>query len=500
MADDLEKGLGNSNQKKVSVKLSDMKPGRPSLGSERRGSRKPDDPSSSSSRRRSSRSSSPPIVDSARPSLSVFRFKQALSNSGTGQTGTSTPSRGGSDFRPTNSSPSATPSAEGQIGSTASAASPNRGIQLLLKAASTSTTEFLAKRRQTESASTSTPESKRRRPSALGAVPPPPPPPGRRPGVGTEDGGSVVLSWTNLKVTSRDGKKILLDNLNGQVHAGFTAIMGPSGSGKSTLLNTLACRMEKSASVSGQIRLNGKEYTSTDLKKMSGYVMQDDLLNAHLTVEETLLYTVKLKLEPTYTEAQLLERVSEVIKQMGLEHCKKTVIGSALRRGISGGERKRVAVGMELLTRPQLLFLDEPTSGLDSVTALSLCSLLRKIAEERQCTVVCTIHQPQAKIFNLFQSLIILKAGKLIYQGSASGVLKFFEDSGFPCPEFTNPADHLLDVITPALSSDKPMMQANEDKLRSHFVASPVCFTPRFDFFRNVTPTHDPDLDEAESS
>lgn len=88
--------------------------------------------------------------------------------------------------------------------------------------------------------------------------------------------------------------------------------------------------------------------------------------------------------------------------------------------------------------------------------------------------------------------------GQLIYQGSASGVLKFFEDSGFPCPEFTNPADHLLDVITPALSSDKPMMQANEDKLRSHFVASPVCFIPSFAFSRNVTTTHDPYLDVAE--
>lgn len=129
---------------------------------------------------------------------------------------------------------------------------------------------------------------------------------------------TAIHRSTEIYSYDRDGKKLLLDNLNGQVHAGFTAIMGPSGSGKSTLLNTLACRMDKSASVTGQIRLNGKEYTSTDLKKMSGYVMQDDLLNAHLTVEETLLYTVKLKLEPTYTEAQLLERVSEVIKQVSI--------------------------------------------------------------------------------------------------------------------------------------------------------------------------------------
>lgn len=157
--------------------------------------------------------------------------------------------------------------------------------------------------------------------------------------------------------------KILLDNLNGQISSGFTAIMGPSGSGKSTLLNTLACRMGQSASIAGRMLLNGREYKIGDLKKMSGYVMQDDLLNAHLTVEETLKYTTRLKLEPSFTEEEVCSRVDEIIRQMGLDHVRSTVIGSSEKRGISGGERKRVCVGMELLTHPQLLFLDEPTSG-----------------------------------------------------------------------------------------------------------------------------------------
>jgi ATP-binding cassette subfamily G (WHITE) protein 2 len=158
--------------------------------------------------------------------------------------------------------------------------------------------------------------------------------------------------------------KILLDDLNGQIVSGFTAIMGPSGSGKSTLLNTLACRMGQSASIAGRILLNGRDYKIADLKKMSGYVMQDDLLNAHLTVEETLKYTTRLKLEPSLTEEEVNTRVDEIVKQMGLDHVRNTVIGSPEKRGISGGERKRVCVGMELLTHPQLLFLDEPTSGM----------------------------------------------------------------------------------------------------------------------------------------
>lgn len=121
--------------------------------------------------------------------------------------------------------------------------------------------------------------------------------------------------------------------------------------------------MGQSASIAGRILLNGREYKIADLKKMSGYVMQDDLLNAHLTVEETLKYTTRLKLEPSLTEEEVCSRVDEIIKQMGLDHVRNTVIGSPEKRGISGGERKRVCVGMELLTHPQLLFLDEPTSG-----------------------------------------------------------------------------------------------------------------------------------------
>jgi ATP-binding cassette subfamily G (WHITE) protein 2 len=187
-------------------------------------------------------------------------------------------------------------------------------------------------------------------------------------------------------------------------------------------LNTLACRLDVNTVVEGEMRLNGAPYNNAELKRIAGYVMQDELLNGYLTVEETLMYTAKLRLPRTFTDKQRKERVDDVMADLGLSHVSNVIVGTPLKKGISGGERKRVCVGMQLLNRPQLLFLDEPTSGLDSVTALDLLHTLHALAhgrsQEKAVTIVCSIHQPQSKIFNLFDSLILLKAGNIIYQGS----------------------------------------------------------------------------------
>ncbi len=180
--------------------------------------------------------------------------------------------------------------------------------------------------------------------------------------------------------------------------------------------------MDVNTVVEGEMRLNGAPYDNAELKRIAGYVMQSDLLNGCLTVEETLMYTAKLRLPRTFTDKDRKERVVDVMADMGLSHVHNVLVGTPLKKGISGGERKRVCVGMQLLNRPQLLFLDEPTSGLDSVTALDLLHTFHALAhgksQEKAVTIVCSIHQPQAKIFNLFDSLILLKAGNIIYQGS----------------------------------------------------------------------------------
>jgi ATP-binding cassette subfamily G (WHITE) protein 2 len=174
--------------------------------------------------------------------------------------------------------------------------------------------------------------------------------------------------------------------------------------------------------VEGEMRLNGAPYDNAELKRIAGYVMQDDLLNGYLTVEETLMYTAKLRLPRAFTNKQRKERVKDVMSDLGLSRVHNVIVGTPLKKGISGGERKRVCVGMQLLNRPQLLFLDEPTSGLDSVTALDLLHTLHALAhgkpQDKAVTIVCSIHQPQSKIFNLFDSLILLKAGSIIYQGA----------------------------------------------------------------------------------
>jgi ABC-type multidrug transport system ATPase subunit len=268
---------------------------------------------------------------------------------------------------------------------------------------------------------------------------------------------STILVWKNLTVSTREDKKheflkyikpsksivpqkkCLLHNLSGAITGGLWAVMGKfflylnkisnkrllclgaSGSGKSTLLNTLACRLDVKTVVEGEMRLNGSPYDNAELKRVSGYVMQDDLLNGYLTVEETLMFTAELRLPRTFTNKQRKERVEDVMNDLGLVHVRNRVIGTQLKQGISGSERKRVCVSMQLLNRPQLLFLDEPTTGLDSVTALDLLHTLHALAhgklQEKAVTIVCSIHQPQSKIFNLFDSVTLLKAGYIIYQG-----------------------------------------------------------------------------------
>merc|ERR1712151_373992 len=191
-----------------------------------------------------------------------------------------------------------------------------------------------------------------------------------------------------------DGKSLeILHSMSGSFLPGrMSALMGSSGSGKTTLLDVLAGR-KNSGEVSGTITFNGKHPKSSDYRLRVGYVEQFDTLVSELTVEQMLSYTAALKLPASSTNEQRRARVNEVITRLDLDACRHTVIGSSLVRGISGGQAKRVNIGLALITRPQILFLDEPTSGLDSRTADEVIDLLWQLAREGR-TVVCTIHSP----------------------------------------------------------------------------------------------------------
>lgn len=238
-------------------------------------------------------------------------------------------------------------------------------------------------------------------------------------------------------------EKNILHGVSGSIAPGeMLAMMGPSGSGKTTLINLLAGRIQQN--VSGSITYNDQPYSKA-LKRRIGFVTQDDVLFPHLTVRETLTYTALLRLPRTLPKHQREQRAQEVIHELGLERCQDTIIGGSFVRGISGGERKRVCVGCEILIDPSLLFLDEPTSGLDSTTALRIVQMLHDIARAGR-TVVSTIHQPSSRLFHKFDKLILLGEGHSVYFGKASDAMEHFASVGFSPFLAMNPADFLLDL------------------------------------------------------
>lgn len=277
-------------------------------------------------------------------------------------------------------------------------------------------------------------------------------------------GHHIKLTWNNIEVTTMDKKRTLLTDLSGCLNGKLTAIMGPTGAGKTTLMNTLAHRANGVRLANGVMEIDGHGYNRHTLKGVSGYVMQDDILFENLTVRETLLYAASLRLPRDMPGEQKRQRVDETIAQMQLDSCQDLLVGNPRMQGISGSERKRLCIAIELLMRPRLLFLDEPTTGLDSTAAYSLVSILRDLAHSGACSIVSTIHQPQAKIIDLFDDLTVLYEGQLIYSGPANQVARHYANAGFPCPPGVNPADHLMEVIT-------PMSAEERDEVRQHAVS-----------------------------
>ncbi|KAM2612934.1 hypothetical protein TB2_032838 [Malus domestica] len=259
---------------------------------------------------------------------------------------------------------------------------------------------------------------------------------------------SARLTWKDLTVmvTLNNGEtQKVLEGLTGYAEPGtFTALMGPSGSGKSTLLDALSSRLAANAFLSGTILLNGRK------RKLSfgtaAYVTQDDNLIGTLTVRETISYSARLRLPDKMAWSEKRALVESTIIEMGLQDCADTVIGNWHLRGISGGEKRRVSIALEILTRPRLLFLDEPTSGLDSASAFFVTQTLRALARDGR-TVIASIHQPSSEVFELFDQLYLLSSGKTSSYELIGRFFQFFAQAGFPCPALRNPSDHFLRCI-----------------------------------------------------
>lgn len=259
---------------------------------------------------------------------------------------------------------------------------------------------------------------------------------------------SARLTWKDLTVMvtlSSGDTQTVLESLTGYAEPGsFTALMGPSGSGKSTLLDALSSRLAANAFLSGTILLNGRK---TKLSfGTAAYVTQDDNLIGTLTVRETIAYSARLRLPDKMPWSEKQALIESTIIEMGLQDCADTVVGNWHLRGISGGEKRRVSIAVEILMRPRLLFLDEPTSGLDSASAFFVTQTLRGLSRDGR-TVIASIHQPSSEVFELFDRLYLLSGGKTVYFGQASEAYEFFAQAGFPCPALRNPSDHFLRCI-----------------------------------------------------
>jgi ABC-type multidrug transport system ATPase subunit len=228
--------------------------------------------------------------------------------------------------------------------------------------------------------------------------------------------------------------------------------------------------------VEGTISLNGVPVTNwSSYRTLCAYVEQDDLLFHTLTVLETLMLAAQLRLPRAWSYAQRRERVDHVISELGLRKCANTRIGNAKFRGVSGGERKRVSIALEILRGPQVLFLDECTSGLDSFQALRVVETIKDLAAKGR-TIVTSIHQPRSSIYSLFDDLILLSEGQLMYSGPASTLVDYFGRLGFEMPKNFNPADFALDLVSldvrnPALEAES---RARHERIRGAIKESAI--------------------------
>ncbi|CAL7940896.1 unnamed protein product [Xylocopa violacea] len=263
----------------------------------------------------------------------------------------------------------------------------------------------------------------------------------------------VTLSWRDLSIYAIDrGRKNvhkqLVDNVRGVAKPGdLTAIIGASGAGKSSLMAALAFRTGPEILVSGDIRANGISIDSSYMMQNSGYMHQEDIFVASMTVIEHLWFMARMKLDGRIKVSDIEKKISDLLKDVGLMSIRDVRINSGIdSKSLSGGEKKRLAFATELLADPKLLFLDEPTTGQDSHSANSLIAQLKCFALKGR-TVLCTIHQPSSAIFNTFDQIILIADGRVAFAGGIDQTLRFFASQGYECPRNYNPADFLIATV-----------------------------------------------------
>ncbi|PIN18130.1 Transporter, ABC superfamily (Breast cancer resistance protein) [Handroanthus impetiginosus] len=257
----------------------------------------------------------------------------------------------------------------------------------------------------------------------------------------------IEVFFQDLTLTLRGKNKHLLRCVTGKLVPGHvSAVMGPSGAGKTTFLSALMGKAT-GCTITGRILINGKEEPMQSYKKIIGYVPQDDIVHGNLTVEENLWFSARCRLPADLDKPEKVLVVERVIESLGLQAVRDSLVGTVEKRGISGGQRKRVNVGLEMVMEPSLLILDEPTSGLDSSSSLLLLRALRREALEG-VNICMVVHQPSYTLFKMFDDLILLaKGGLTVYHGPVKKVEEYFAGLGIHVPERVNPPDYFIDIL-----------------------------------------------------
>ena len=273
----------------------------------------------------------------------------------------------------------------------------------------------------------------------------------------------VTMSWKNVtynvEIDNSDGHKAdpsqpkkkwrkLLNNMSGIALPGRTlAIMGPSGAGKTTLMSALTGRLAVNSTqiLDGRCEANGIPLTN-DIKRLVSVVAQDDIVMGKETPRDALNFSVRMRQGLSAADADAA--VENILDILSLKQCADTQIGiPGIAKGISSSEKKRTNIGSELITDPYIMILDEPTTGLDSVNASRIGQILRDLAHASGRTVICTIHTPSSELFNMFDDLLLLGKGHVVYHGPRSDAVRYFDSIGYAVPPLTNPTEHYMNLL-----------------------------------------------------
>ncbi|KAK2584947.1 hypothetical protein KPH14_002540 [Odynerus spinipes] len=274
--------------------------------------------------------------------------------------------------------------------------------------------------------------------------------------------------WRNFATRAREETLTILKEASGYAESSnMVAIMGPSGAGKTTLLSTIA---KKTQPTLGSVKVNGFDVSNNVMSNISSYMPQFNEMLVHLTPREHLLFVCALKMDKNVSYCQKLARTEKLLNEFGLYECKDILISN-----LSGGERKRLSLISELVTKPKILFLDEPTTDLDSLAAINIVRSL-KLISLNDTLVFCTIHQPGMAVYNMFTHIILLADGRNAFCGSIEDIQPFFESQGYKCPAGIDESEYYVSILSQrgSTTSTRRSCQISEAFLRSSYFQLPV--------------------------